>query len=99
MDTLEDFAGAHPESETINEAIRAAMEKLKAYYSRSDAAVYPIATILDPKAQAGVLPQLRVGARMDRCGQGRFGAHLSCPLHASSPWCPHLRPRRAKAQI
>jgi len=49
MDKIEDFKEKHPESVAIGVAIEAAMTKLKPYYAKSNAAVYPISTILDPR--------------------------------------------------
>jgi hAT family C-terminal dimerisation region/BED zinc finger len=49
MDKIEDFRDGHPESMTIRDAVGAAMAKLKPYYLRCDASVYPVSTILDPR--------------------------------------------------
>jgi hypothetical protein len=50
MDQVEDFRDTHSECKAIVEATSAAIEKFKEYYSKgSDAAVYPVATILDPR--------------------------------------------------
>jgi hypothetical protein len=49
MKRVEDFRGAHVRSVTIVEATKAAMEKIKYYYLKSNRAIYSIATILDPR--------------------------------------------------
>ena len=49
IDACEDFADRHTRTEMLREAVDAAKEKLLAYYAKADAAVYPIATIIDPR--------------------------------------------------
>jgi len=49
MDGIEDFVDTHSESKAIVEAAEAAKEKIKMYYKKGDAAVYPVATVLDPR--------------------------------------------------
>jgi hypothetical protein len=49
IDACEDFADGHTRIEMLREAVDAAKEKLLAYYAKADAAVYPIATIIDPR--------------------------------------------------
>jgi hypothetical protein len=49
MDEIEDFVDTHSESKAIAEAAEAAKEKLKMYYKKGDAAVYSVATVLDPR--------------------------------------------------
>jgi hypothetical protein len=49
MDGIEDFVEAHSGSKAIVEAAEAAKEKIKEYYAKGDATVYPVATVLDPR--------------------------------------------------
>jgi hypothetical protein len=48
MDMIEDFMETHRESAVLVEAARAAWDKLSTYYSKSEAAVYAVATVIDP---------------------------------------------------
>jgi len=49
IDACEDFANRHTRIEMLREAVDAAKQKLLTYYAKADAAVYPIATIIDPR--------------------------------------------------
>jgi len=49
MDDLEGFMEAHGESAVLVEAAKAAWGKLSTYYSKSDAGVYAVATVIDPR--------------------------------------------------
>jgi hypothetical protein len=49
MDDLEDFLDAHSTSRALVAAAEAAKAKIEKYYAMGDAAVYPVATILDPR--------------------------------------------------
>ena len=54
MDKVEDFRDTHSEPQAIVVATSAAMEGFIEYYSKGgDAAVYPVATILDPRLKMG----------------------------------------------
>jgi hypothetical protein len=48
MDMIEGFMETHRESAVLVEAARAAWNKLSTYYSKSEAAVYAVATVIDP---------------------------------------------------
>jgi hypothetical protein len=49
MDNLERHRNAYPGPDEVKVAADVAMDKLKFYYSKTGAEVYPIATILDPR--------------------------------------------------
>ena len=50
-DSCEDFADVYTGTEAVREAVDAAKAKLCVYYAEADAAVYPIATIIDPRVR------------------------------------------------
>jgi hypothetical protein len=49
LDKIKAFADTHSESRALVEAAEAAKKKLETYYTKSNAAVYPVATVLDPR--------------------------------------------------
>ncbi len=51
IDACEDFVEECTDNEMLCRAIDAAREKLRSYYARANAAVYPIATIIDPRVK------------------------------------------------
>jgi hypothetical protein len=51
IDGCEDFADRHTRVAMLRKAVDAAKQKLLAYYAKADAAVYPIATIIDPRVK------------------------------------------------
>ena len=53
LDKLEDYRDANPGLETIEAATNAAINKLKVYYCKAGAEIYPVATILDPRYKLG----------------------------------------------
>jgi hypothetical protein len=52
LDKLEDYRDAHPDSSAIKAAADASISKLKLYYSKAGAEIYPVATMLDPRFKA-----------------------------------------------
>ena len=50
-DACEDFADVYTGTEAVHEAVDAAKAKLCVYYAKADAAVYPIATTIDPRVR------------------------------------------------
>jgi len=53
INACEDFVETSPRSEMLGEAVDAARSKLCDYYAKADAAVYPVATIIDPRVKLG----------------------------------------------
>jgi hypothetical protein len=51
IDVCEDFVDERTGIEMLRKAVDAAREKLRSYYAKADAAVYPIATIIDPRVK------------------------------------------------
>jgi hypothetical protein len=51
IDTCEDLVDERTGNEMVHKAVDAAREKLRSYYAKADAAVYPIATIIDPRVK------------------------------------------------
>jgi len=51
IDTCEDFVEECTGNEMLCRAVNVAREKLRSYYAKANAAVYPIATIIDPRVK------------------------------------------------
>ena len=58
----------------LTNAIQAAHDKLRAYYSDTWAGMYAISVILDPRFKTDYYQAKRVGARADCARQGRSAA-------------------------
>lgn len=84
IDRLEGYRDAPSSSDAVKAATNAAINKLKAYYSKTGAEVYPVGTILDPRFKINYYhPRPWLGTGVDPGGEDDIRQRLRTLLRLS----------------